>query len=90
MVLGAVLNPNGNRYVLYLYWNDGQLNWNYNWLDNENWNHNNQVLIPGHSSFKRLEPSTGHLADLYQRGCKLAGTAIIQSFYFPQKLNINL
>lgn len=30
-------NPNGNRYVLYLYWNDGKWNWNYNWLENV-WN----------------------------------------------------
>lgn len=28
-------NPNGNRYVLYLYWNDGKWNWNVNWLDND-------------------------------------------------------
>lgn len=28
-------NPNGNRYALYLYWNDGKWNWNYNWLDND-------------------------------------------------------
>jgi hypothetical protein len=37
-------NPNGNRYVLYLYWNDGKWNWNYNWLDN-NWNVNNPSLV---------------------------------------------
>lgn len=60
MALGAVLNPNGNRYVLYLHWN-----------------RNNQVVVPGHSSLKRLQPATGHLADLYQRGCKLAGAAIV-------------
>jgi len=31
-------NPNGNRYVFYLYRNDdGAWNWNYNWLDND-WN----------------------------------------------------
>lgn len=28
-------NSNGNLYVRYLYWNDGQWNWNYNWLDND-------------------------------------------------------
>lgn len=28
-------NSDGNLYVRYLYWNDGQWNWNYNWLDNE-------------------------------------------------------
>ena len=36
MVLCMILrSPNGNRYVLYLYRNDGQWNWNYNWLDND-------------------------------------------------------
>ncbi|NTW75912.1 MAG: hypothetical protein HGB34_03350 [Candidatus Moranbacteria bacterium] len=30
---GTVLrNPNGFRYVLYLYWDDGKWRWNYNWL----------------------------------------------------------
>jgi SAM-dependent methyltransferase len=34
-------NSNGNRYVLYLYRNDdGEWNWNYNWLDN-GWNARN-------------------------------------------------
>ena len=34
-------NPsNGNLYVRYLYWNDGELNRNYNWLDND-WNRQN-------------------------------------------------
>ena len=33
-------NANGNLYVEYLYWNGGQWNWNYNWLDND-WNSNN-------------------------------------------------
>ena len=28
-------NSDGNLYVLYLYWNDGKWNWNYNWLDND-------------------------------------------------------
>ena len=28
-------NSDDNLYVRYLYWNDGQWNWNYNWLDNE-------------------------------------------------------
>ncbi len=28
-------NSDGNLYVRYLYWKDGQWNWNYNWLDNE-------------------------------------------------------
>lgn len=28
-------NSSGNRYVLYLYWNDGKWNWNYNWLEND-------------------------------------------------------
>ncbi len=35
-ILCTVLrNPNGNRYVLYLYWDDGKWRWNYNWLDND-------------------------------------------------------
>ena len=33
-------NPNGNRYVLYLYLNGREWNWNYNWLDNH-WNADN-------------------------------------------------
>ena len=37
-----LLDPNGNRYVLYLYRNDdGTWNWNYNWLDND-WNTDNR------------------------------------------------
>jgi hypothetical protein len=28
-------NADGNLYVEYLYWNGGQWNWNYNWLDND-------------------------------------------------------
>ena len=37
-------NPNGNRYVLYLYRNDdSQWNWNQNWLDND-WNANNRSV----------------------------------------------
>ena len=40
-----LLNPNGNRYVLYLYRNDdGQWNWNYNWLDND-WNVKNRSAV---------------------------------------------
>ena len=37
-------NPNGNRYVLYLYWNDGKWRWNYNWLDND-WNDYNPSAV---------------------------------------------
>ena len=38
-------NPNGNRYVLYLYRNDdGSWNWNYNWLDND-FNDNNPAAL---------------------------------------------
>ena len=39
-ILYDLRNPNGNRYVLYLYWNDGKWQWNYNWLEND-WNANN-------------------------------------------------
>jgi hypothetical protein len=38
-------NPNGNRYVLYLYWNGGQWNWNYNWLDNDWSAHNPSAVL---------------------------------------------
>lgn len=43
---GAVYNRNrdGNSCVRYLYWNDGQWNWNAHWLDND-WNGNNPVLV---------------------------------------------
>ena len=37
-------NSNGNRYVLYLYWNDDAWNWNVNWLDND-WNANNPSAV---------------------------------------------
>jgi len=37
-------NPDGNRYVLCLYWNDGRWNWNYNWLEND-WNVNNPSAV---------------------------------------------
>ena len=44
-------NPNSNRYVLYLYWNDGKWRWNYNWLDND-WNdYNPSAVCPPVSSF---------------------------------------
>lgn len=37
-------NSDGNLYVRYLYWNDGQWNWNYNWLDNE-WDDQNPAAV---------------------------------------------
>lgn len=37
-------NSDGNRYILYLYWNDGQWNWNMNWLGND-WNDNNPSAV---------------------------------------------
>jgi len=37
-------SPNGNRYVLYLYFNDGKWNWNYNWLEND-FNGNNPSAV---------------------------------------------
>ena len=37
-------NPNGNRYVLYLYWNGEKWNWNYNWLDND-WDVNDPSAV---------------------------------------------
>ena len=45
MVLHTILrSPDGNRCVLYLYWNDGKWNWNYNWLDND-WNANTPSAV---------------------------------------------
>ncbi len=45
MVFCIILrNSDGNRYVLYLYWNGGKWNWNYNWLDND-WNANNPSVV---------------------------------------------
>ena len=42
---GYVLqNPNGNRYVLYLYWQDGGWDWNYGWMSRE-WNANNPSAV---------------------------------------------
>ena len=35
-------NPNGNRYVPYLYWNDDRWYLNFNWLDND-WNDNDRL-----------------------------------------------
>lgn len=90
MVRCAVQNSNGNQVMLYLYHNEGQWYWNYNYVDNDNWNANDQLLTLGHSSFKRFQPTTGHLANFYQRGCKLAGAAIIQRLYLPQQLHVDL
>lgn len=45
MVCYAILrNSDGNRYVLYLDWYDGQWNWNVNWLEND-WNANNPSAV---------------------------------------------
>lgn len=46
-------NSDGNRYVLYLYWNDGKWNWNYNWLDNK-FDANNPSLVLATISFLSL------------------------------------
>lgn len=37
-------NSDGNLYVRYLYWNDDQWNWSYNWLDND-WNADNPAAM---------------------------------------------
>ncbi len=37
-------NPNGNRYVLCLYWSGKAWNWNINWLDND-FNANNPSAV---------------------------------------------
>src|SRR3989344_7193914 len=41
-------NPNGNRYTLYLYWNDDRWNWNANWLDNDRNVNNPSVVLATH------------------------------------------
>lgn len=55
-----LLNPNGNRYVLYLFWNDGKWNWNYNWLDNE-WNDNNPSAVVPATLFISLSLFSGRV-----------------------------
>ena len=44
MLYTFLRNSNGDRYVLYLYWNDGKWDWNYNWLDND-FNVNNPSAV---------------------------------------------
>ncbi len=49
------VDPNGNRYVLYLYRNDdGRWNWSANWLDND-WNDRN---FSAHVATFFISPST--------------------------------
>lgn len=43
-------NSNGNRYVLYLYWDGGEWYWHYFWLDNK-WNANNPSAVLATVSF---------------------------------------
>ena len=31
----VLLNPDGDRYVLYLYWHDGRWDWHYRWIVND-------------------------------------------------------
>jgi hypothetical protein len=91
-------NPNGNRYVLYLYWNDGQWNWNYNWLDND-WNARNPsavlatLFISLRSTFlfgwrvlfcKLAIPTTEHFARLVQLYGKSDVLFIVERFRFPE------
>ncbi len=41
-------NSNGNRYVLYLYWQSGAWNWNVNWLDNDRNANNPSAVLATH------------------------------------------
>lgn len=54
MALRAVQNSDGNQVVLYLYCNDNEWVWNYNWLSNNNWNANDQLFTLGHSLSRDL------------------------------------
>lgn len=86
-------NSDGNRYVLYLYWNDGKWNWNYNWLDNQ-WNANNPSAVLATISFlsscRRVlfyqlpMPSTKHSADLIQRYRNLDILFVINRLTLPE------
>jgi hypothetical protein len=91
-------NPNGNRYVLYLYWNGGKWNWNYNWLDNDHGVGNPSaglanLFISLQSIFffgwrvlfcKLPVPSAEHFASLIQLYGKSDVFFIIQRFCFPK------
>lgn len=46
----VLLDPDGDRCVLYLCWDDGQLDWDYYWLDRECWDRHHQFVVPGNSS----------------------------------------
>ena len=48
--LYANRDSNGNLYVRYLYFNDGEWRSNYNWLDND-WNDNNPAALRATISF---------------------------------------
>ena len=86
-------NSNGNRYVLYLYWNDGKWNWNYNWLDNK-WNANNPSAVLATVSFlsrygrvlfcKLTIPSAKHFSNLVKRHRKSYISFVINRFTFPE------
>ena len=84
VVLYTFRNPNGNRYVLYLYRNDsGKWNWNYNWLDN-NWDANNfsvgsatllilLLFVEGVLFIELPLPATKHFTDFanFFRKCQI-------------------
>jgi len=40
----VLLNPNGNRFVLWLYWDDGRWSWDYCWLAND-WDANSSSAV---------------------------------------------
>ncbi|MBI4252740.1 hypothetical protein HY623_00985 [Candidatus Uhrbacteria bacterium] len=41
-------NPDGNRNVAYLNWNDDRWVLNWNWLDNDNWDANDRLVRFGY------------------------------------------
>ena len=51
-------NSDGNLYVRYWYWNDGALQSNYNWLDND-WDVQNPALVLATLSYFSAPPSHG-------------------------------
>ena len=81
-----LLNPNGNRYVLYLYWNDGAWNWNYNWLDNDrNVNNPSAVLATLFISLS-IYFEEGFLC-FYIGICYNFDNTMTQRFFLNQKLD---
>src|SRR3989344_1593815 len=72
-------NPNGNCYVLYLYFSDGRWNWNYNWLDND-FNANNPSAVLA-TLFISPSPLAGRFVyPEFARGISVTVHSIHQAF----------